>query len=122
MKGLRILVVDDSESIRFVMVGLLGKHRVTTAPSGLDALKIFFRNNFDLVITDHQMPGMLGVELIRKIKQSNPRIKTILMSSLGSSMMEQVAVAAGADGFLDKTVMCTEVHKIINNLFPLLLN
>mgnify|MGYP001575531479 CR=1 FL=1 len=122
MKQLRILVVDDAENIRFILGEVLRKHRVKTASSGMDGLKIFFTDNFDLVITDHQMPGMLGVELIRKIKLSNSRVKAVLMSSLPSSMMEQVARAAGADGFLDKTIMCTKVHEIINNLFPILLS
>ena len=118
---MNILVIDDTESFRFLLEKILEEHKVVSASNGEEGLKIFFQSNFDLVITDHQMPGMLGEELIRKIKSSNPLVKTVLMSSILSPMLKQVAKAAGADYFIDKMFLFSEVNSAIKNLFPALL-
>lgn len=121
---MKILVIDDMESFRYLLQMMLKEHNVITATDGEEGLKIFFRNNFDLVITDRNMPGMLGEEVIRKVKLSNPQIKTILMSAIGEEGEEEVrlvAKAAGADHFIDKNSLFSEIDSTIKNLFPSLI-
>ncbi len=118
MEGLKILVIDDMENIRIILQEILQGHKVTTAPSGIEGLKIFSRDKFDLVITDRQMPGMLGEEVVRKIKFSSPTTKVIFMTASDPVMMIPVAKAAGADEFLDKGLIFTEMNRLIRKLFP----
>jgi len=123
MKSLKILVVDDYEGIRDILEQILKKsHKVVKASSGEDGLKLFFQDNFDLVITDREMSEeMPGEEVIRKVKLSKPGVKTILMSAMVGEEVRQVAKAAGADCFIDKMYLFTELESAMKNLFPALL-
>jgi len=116
-------VVDDSDGVRFIVADILSKknHRVMTACCGKEGLKLFERNpDIDLVITDRNMPGgMLGEEVIRRVKLSNPRVKAVLMSSQNEEEIIPVAKAAGADSFLNKDFLFSGIREIIKNLFPL---
>ena len=76
-----ILVVDDDELVRMTMTSLLedAGHRVIEASNGNDALQILQRENgIDLVITDHAMPGMTGVQLTEAIQAAWPKLPVIL--------------------------------------------
>ncbi|MBB5539596.1 response regulator [Rhizobium giardinii] len=78
-----ILVVDDDALVSMGTAAMLEDlgHRVTEVSSGRDALAALARNqNFDLVITDHAMPGMTGSELAAQIKISYPGMPVILAS------------------------------------------
>ena len=85
MRTLKILVVDDDLSMRRILEIILETfgYDVFTASNGPEALEIYegsleIEMNIDLLITDRQMPGMLGEELIRRIKMLNSNIKAIL--------------------------------------------
>jgi hypothetical protein len=76
----RVLLVDDDENIRSVisdMLDLLG-HQVMAAPCGEDALKLFQKHDFDLVITDLGMPGISGWDVVRACKEMRPHIPVII--------------------------------------------
>ncbi len=86
MKGkrtskLRILVVDDDEDVRSLLQLVLCNdgYSVTEAKDGVEALELFAPGRFDLVLTDCEMPGITGTELIQKIRSqaSNQRIGLI---------------------------------------------
>ena len=84
--GKRILVVDDNDTnLRILETQLKSwKYQVTSAPSGRKAISKFkLLGPFDLVITDMQMPGMDGVELAQLIKEEQPGIPIIVLSSWG---------------------------------------
>src|SRR5262252_7339303 len=70
VRGKRILVVEDEESVRAClrMMLQLEDHQVTEASSGAEALNLFATDQFDLVITDFEMPGMKGNMLAAGIK------------------------------------------------------
>src|ERR1035438_6733094 len=70
----RILLVDDQPSVREAISLLLSldEHTVIEAGDGVEALNVFGREQFDLVITDFEMPNMKGNELARRIKQLSP--------------------------------------------------
>src|SRR5260370_22213348 len=72
--ALRVLIVDDEASVRKVMAAVLAQHNVTceTAASGEEALRVLETHRIDAVISDLQMPGMSGMELVAQVKQSHP--------------------------------------------------
>jgi len=82
MKQLKILIVDDCEGIRdFLKYVLADDYRVMTACSGEEGLKLVEQNpDINLVISDRNMRGgMLGEELIRRVKSLNPGLNAILI-------------------------------------------
>jgi len=86
----QILVVDDDASIRELFHQYLSHagYQVTAAKDGLDVMSKFVNNDFDAVIADYSMPGINGVELIRKLRTFKPEINAILLSA---SRLEPVA-------------------------------
>ena len=114
-----ILLVDDNKSglgARKVILEELG-HRVTTAAGGEDALEHFSTAKFDLVITDHRMARMNGVELIRKIRAIRADIPVIMLSGYVEAL-GLTESNTGADMVLPKN--STEVTHLIRGVSRLL--
>lgn len=88
MLGLKILLADDEDYIlRVVAFKLRGAgYRVSTAPCGQSALELAHAEQPDLIITDHQMPGLTGLELCRTLQceavsSGKPAIPVILLTA-----------------------------------------
>jgi len=79
----KILLVDDEESIHILYREELEElgYEVHSAMSGEEALKILPTLNPNLVILDIQMPGMNGIDVLRKIKEQDPKLPVILSSA-----------------------------------------
>ena len=79
----RILVIDDDVNMRELVVEILGDLdgvEVISASDGREALAIPCSEEFSLVITDMNMPGIDGIEVIRRIRQDRPQVKIMAMS------------------------------------------
>jgi CheY-like chemotaxis protein len=114
-----ILLVDDNKSglsARKAILEELG-HRVTTAAGGEDALEHFSKVKFDLVVTDHRMARMNGVELIRRIRGIHPDIPVIMLSGYVDAL-GLTESNTGADMVLAKN--STEVTHLIRGVSRLL--
>ena len=100
----RILVADDEPGIReFVSDALeLDGHACVQAPDGLAAAKLLDERGFDLVITDLKMPGMDGMQLLRKVRAEQPEVEVIVMTAHGSVENAVEAMKLGAFEFLQK--------------------
>ncbi len=102
----KILVVDDEKPTRDVMARILSSsYECITAPDAEAAMKtIEAAPDLALVITDYKMPGMNGVELIKKAKAANPAIACILVTAYGEIELAVEAMKDGADDFLTKPI------------------
>jgi DNA-binding NtrC family response regulator len=78
----KILVVDDDDSIRDVVSKMLCRlgFKVSSADSAESGLALFFKNKFDLVMTDFSMSGMDGIHLAHYIKEKSPSTQVVLMT------------------------------------------
>ncbi len=106
LKELRILIVDDSAVVRSVLAKELLRSgvEVTQAENGQQALDIALCKEFDLVITDVEMPCMDGIELCRRLK-TNPRTQQtpiVILSSLDSEEDIKKGYKAGASTYITK--------------------
>ncbi len=83
MSKKKILLVDDEESIHILYREELEEqgYEVHSAMSGEEAMKVLTPLNPDLVILDIQMPGMNGIDVLRKIKERDPKLPVILSSA-----------------------------------------
>ena len=103
----RILIVDDAGSVRAVIrkfLANLGCRRVAEADNGAVALPLLQSGNFDLLITDWNMPAMDGLTLLRHLR-ADPRIAqmpALMVTAENSHESRIAAYAAGASGILTK--------------------
>src|SRR6266705_3969798 len=102
--ALRVLIVDDEASVRKVMAAVLAQHNVTceTAASGEEALRVLETHQIDAVISDLQMPGMSGMELLAKVKQSYPHLIFLVVTGVDDIRVGIQAMRQGADDYLVK--------------------
>lgn len=118
----KILLVDDSMTMLMSMEGVLKRagFDVKTATDGPKALTMLDSYAPDLVITDLNMPGMDGIELIKQIKKNaGMRFKPVLMLTTESQESKKVeAKAAGATGWLVKPVSPTDLTSVIKKVLP----
>ena len=86
--GKRVLLADDDAGVRNSIQLLLAfdKHKVTGAQNGKEALELFRREHFDLVITDYAMPEMQGDELAANIRRAVPGQPIIMITAYAESV------------------------------------
>jgi two-component system chemotaxis response regulator CheY len=102
---LKILVVDDSEAFRKLMIELLvraGFHEVVEAQDFDQALSVFKQNRPKISFVDMILPGKTGVDLTRAILAVEPKAVVIAMSSIINKKMIRESLDAGAKDFLLK--------------------
>jgi len=77
--GGNILVVDDNNVFRIVVSKMLSRlgYEVLSADSGENGLRIFFKNKFDIVLSDYEMTGMDGVALACSVKKCSPARRSL---------------------------------------------
>jgi len=99
-----ILIVDDEKNYPKIIGELLQEEGYTSlaASSGMEALDILSNELIDLVLTDVNMPGMSGIQLLEKIKEINPDIPVIIMTAYGSVEKAVEAMHKGAYTFILK--------------------
>jgi len=101
--GKRVLVVDDTETIRLLLAGMLERHGFTVvqACDGRQALNEMWRRHFDVVVTDYQMPHLNGLDLLRQSHTVWPDIPVIIVSGTQENLDAMVA-AHGGYGWIQK--------------------
>jgi len=101
-----ILVVDDEVNIRSALVTILEKrgHRVSAVGSGEEAWAILRDTPVDLILTDLKMPGMGGIELLRKVKEDYPDTEVVVMTAYGSVETAVEAMRLGAYDYVTKPI------------------
>lgn len=100
----RVLVVDDEEGIReFLAEALeLDEHAVDQAASGDDAVGLLAKNAYDVMLTDLTMPGMNGMDLLRRTREEQADIECIVLTAHGSVETAVQAMKLGAFDYLQK--------------------
>ena len=101
---MRILIADDEAKIRKVISLLLQDegYEVLTVDNGIDAVKEAERFNPDLVLLDHQMPGLTGTEALKEIKSRRPNQVVIIITAHGSISLAVNSIKDGAYDFIEK--------------------
>lgn len=102
----KILIVDDSESIREVVSFTLENagHQVLAAKDGQEALDFLDGRGFDLIITDLHMPNINGIELIKKVRELDAYkgIPILFLTTESQAQKKLEAKEAGATGWIIK--------------------
>lgn len=116
MSQRRILVVDDDESLRRVTQVQLEQsgYEVAAAADGNEALAVLERFPADMVITDLKMPGMSGLDLLKRIRAETPEIVVIMVTAFGTIENAVEAMRAGAYDYITKPVQIEELRMTVS--------
>ncbi|MDZ7271447.1 MAG: response regulator [candidate division KSB1 bacterium] len=111
----RVLIVDDDHEFRLSLGKTLAKqgYGVELAADGVEALRAVQNGAFDLVITDHRLPGLPGIELLAEIRRCSPHSMVILVTAYGDEAVQCRAREAGAFAYLDKPIKREEILKLV---------
>ncbi|WKZ18192.1 MAG: sigma-54 dependent transcriptional regulator [Candidatus Jettenia sp. CY-1] len=115
----KILVVEDDEYVLGSIRILLNKegYEVNTALNGLEALNLYRRESYDLVIADLKMPQMDGIELLKQLKFEFSDVSLIMMTAYGSIRTAVEAMKMGAYDYVTKPVSAEEIRLVIQRAF-----
>ena len=114
-KKFNILIADDEEGLRFSLASILEMdgYDVQTAGDGLAALELVKENDFDIAFFDIRMPGMNGVETLKKIKIASPKTIVVMMTAYAMNDLIKESVAEGAFACISKPF---EIEDILNTV------
>jgi DNA-binding NtrC family response regulator len=119
MPGGSILVVDDEERQREIYRDILVDegYAAETAPSGEAALRLLAQNRFDLVLTDLNLTGMTGIQLLGEIVAKDPTVAVILITGYPSIESAVQATRKGVYQYLEKPVDRDKLLEVVGELF-----
>ena len=114
----KILVIDDDKDLREVMAELLEKagYLAISAANGADGVRINERENPDIIVLDLCMPGMDGIETLRRIREQDREVGVIILTANGSSETVREAVGLSASEYLSKPFENRELIGLIGDL------
>ncbi|HHV64435.1 MAG TPA: response regulator [Peptococcaceae bacterium] len=117
---LKLLIVDDQKGIRRLLteVFLEYGYEIESCANGLQALEIIPKFQPDLVIMDVKMPGMNGIDVIKKLRESDDYkdIKVIMMTAYGDQHYISQAEALDVDKFIIKPFNLNELKKQVGEI------
>ena len=119
----RLLVVDDTPVNLVVARGMLkdSQAHVDTAESGEDALALIRENHYDIIFLDHKMPGMDGVETLRKAREIDGPSRlaryVALTANSGTGLRDEY-IALGFNDYLPKPMKLDSLRKILASCLP----
>ncbi len=108
----RVLLVDDEENMIVTMkagLQMLLQCEIVAATSGEQALRLFEKAPFDLLITDFRMPGMDGLALAMRVRQSYPQIGIVMITAYGDDDFRERAARIPIQSILDKPVNLIDI-------------
>lgn len=111
MEGIRVLLVDDEEDFRTTLAKRMAKRQVevTEVENGPAALESLGKGVFDVVVLDVRMPGMDGIETLRRIKANYPRVEVIMLTGHASVESGIEGMRLGAFDYLMKPCEINEL-------------
>jgi two-component system response regulator DesR len=118
-----ILFAEDQAILRSTLatlLRLLGQHQVVEAEDGQQAKQLLRQQSFDLLLTDIEMPGLTGLELVDFLQQEQAgkqqRCKLLILTTFSRAGYVKRALQAGVDGFLLKDTPATELLAAIDKI------
>jgi two-component system response regulator AtoC len=121
MNKQKILVVDDDSSMRLAVAESLeicGYH-VSTADNGEEAMALFKKDRFNLVITDMRMPGMTGMDVLTGVKSLSSQTPVILITAYGTISAAVEAMKAGAAEFIMKPFSLDDLESAVAHVLTM---
>jgi nitrogen regulation protein NR(I) len=113
----KLLLIDDEEDVRYSFQRIFDSPEieVATASSGEEGLRVIPKFKPDLVLMDVRMGGMNGLETLRRIRATNPKLLVILMTAYGTTQTAIEAMKLGAYDYLLKPFDAVKIKELVGN-------
>jgi CheY-like chemotaxis protein len=114
----KVLIIDDEKNIRMTIKNCLDDHlyNIDVAVNGEDGLEKLLNETFDAVLLDIKMPGISGMELLRKIREKQIITDVVMMTAYGTVESAVEAMKLGAIDFLSKPFTPGEIRQVVENV------
>lgn len=115
-KRIRILIIDDEASIRDGCSQVLSRngYEVVCTGDALEGFKFARQDRYDLILLDLKMPGMKGIDILKKLRKDHDiAAKIIIITGYGTIPLSVEAIKNGADDFLTKPFTSTELRRAV---------
>ena len=111
----KILVVDDEKDITDMLARFLkdAGHEPITAQSGLEAVEKVTKDKPEIVLLDIRMPGMDGVETLKKIRALDPKIGVIMITAFSDEATAKKCIELGAFDYITKPISLDYLEKAV---------
>ena len=115
---IKFLVVDDEPDVVDQVKDLfeLRNYTVITATSGEKALELVKKENPNIIILDIRMPGVTGMDVLKEVKKSYPKIRIIMLTGVEDDATKNMALGLGASGYLTKPYSYSELLEMSRKL------
>lgn len=115
MSNKTVFIVDDEKNICLVLAQVLEPLglKIETATSGQAALDRLNDPKIDLLLLDIRMPGIDGMEVLRRFRKSRPEVRVIMMTAYGTVDLAVEAMKAGAADFIQKPFTPKEIRELV---------
>ncbi|HDZ5339878.1 TPA: response regulator transcription factor [Campylobacter fetus] len=112
LKNISVLLVEDDENTRFAITQSLQFYckKIDVASDGLEGFDKFFKDNFDIVVTDINLPNLNGLEMLDEIKKRAPHVASIIITSYDTSENILASIELGAYNYLRKPFKIEELQ------------
>lgn len=119
MKERKLLIVDDQPGIRILLQEVFNIEGITTylAQNGQKALEIVANENIELMLLDMKIPGMDGLEILKRIKEMDKEIKVIMMTAYGELEVIKETESLGALMHFKKPFDIDELREVVLQQF-----
>ena len=114
----RILIVDDDPIVREVLERIIAAagHKVDAAKDGEEGLRKAGENGYEIIFTDLKMPRVDGMDFLRQVKKTSPRVSVVMITGFPTVETAVAAMKEGADDFITKPFNTDSVHSTIDRL------
>jgi CheY-like chemotaxis protein len=115
---LEILVVDDEQSICMLLKDVLARfgHAVTTCQDGAAGIELATGKTFDLVFLDIRMPGMGGLEALKRLRELQPKATFVMITGFAKDDVIDEALQSGAAACLCKPFSLSQVTQLLEEV------
>jgi len=123
IRPMRALIVDDSATVRSIIRRVLDRSifriGIEEAGDGISALAVCVREDFDLIFLDCNMPGLHGLDALRRLRERSDATNVVMISAHHNEAQEREAFARGATAFLHKPFYPIAIDALIHRMFGL---
>ncbi|MFA5113786.1 MAG: response regulator [Candidatus Margulisiibacteriota bacterium] len=113
--NVRIMVIDDEPSVleSFKMILKIKDYDVATFPDGPTALAQLQKGQYDVVFCDLKLPGMDGLEVLKKVKEIDQDVEFIIVTAYATESSHANAITLGALEYLRKPFLMEEIYELV---------
>ena len=117
---IRVLIADDHKIVRDGLKGILASTAdiecAAEAAGGDEALALVKANDYDVALIDMSMPGLSGIDLVKRLRAEKPRLRLLVLSMHGEDPYAARALKAGAAGYLNKDSAAEQLLSVLHKV------